>query len=260
MILNHNDYMTVDHNMALKTMMVKLTPETLAKAVDMAVELVTQSGRIIATPTDTIYGLSTAAQDVVSVKKLYEIKGRVEEKPVAICVGDIQDIYRWAQVDVPFGLLTDLLPGPVTLVFNRSSQLNHALNPGTRLLGIRIPDYQFIREVARRCGPLALTSANRSSLKSSLSVEEFEDLWPNLDAVFDGGRLGHLDPMRLGSTVVDLSEAQDGYYRIIRDGCAFHSTKNLLENKYNLHPRPDASPTRRFSAKPLNISNDSVKL
>ena len=69
-------------------------------------------------------------------------------------------------------LLQDLLPGPVTLVFERTEQLNPQLNPGTRLVGIRIPDYDFVRQLAVACQePLALTSANVSAAKSSLKTE-----------------------------------------------------------------------------------------
>ena len=85
---------------------------------------------------------------------------------------DITDLFRWGQVTVPQALLSKLLPGPVTVIFNRTSDLNPELNPATSLVGIRIPDHQFIREVARGCQePLALTSANISSAQSTLRVE-----------------------------------------------------------------------------------------
>lgn len=69
-------------------------------------------------------------------------------------------------------LLKELLPGPVTVVFERSSDLNPNLNPHTSLVGVRIPDHVFIRRLAKACnGPLALTSANRSSSQSTLSID-----------------------------------------------------------------------------------------
>ncbi len=69
-------------------------------------------------------------------------------------------------------LLQELLPGPVTVVFERTLSLNPDLNPGTTLVGIRVPNYGFVREVARACGePLALTSANRSRGPSTLSIQ-----------------------------------------------------------------------------------------
>ena len=86
----------------------------------------------------------------------------------------------------------------VTLVFTRSEQLNTNFNPDTSLVGVRIPDHAFLRQVCRystvqystvrtvQCmtsavcrlcgGPLALTSANLSNETSSLRVEEFSSL------------------------------------------------------------------------------------
>ena len=66
------------------------------------------------------------------------------------------------------------------------------------LVGIRIPDHPFVREVCRQVQPLALTSANVSSSSSTLDVSEFEVLFPHLAAVFDGGRLGDTPEARLG--------------------------------------------------------------
>ena len=72
----------------------------------------------------------------------------------------------------PRAVLEDLLPGPVTVVGERSGELNPLLNPGTNLVGIRIPDHTFIRRLAQACdSPLALTSANRSSAQSTLTLD-----------------------------------------------------------------------------------------
>ncbi|KAJ8289254.1 hypothetical protein COCON_G00019130 [Conger conger] len=62
---------------------------------------------------------------------VYGIKGRNGQKPLAICVGEIEDIYKFCKVTVPEALLRDLLPGPVTLVLERSAALNSDLNPFT---------------------------------------------------------------------------------------------------------------------------------
>ena len=81
--------------------------------------------------------------------------------------------FRWGKVTVSQEILQDLLPGPVTLVFERTDQLNPGLNPTTRLVGIRIPDHYFVRQLSLRCEePLALTSANISTVgQSSLKIE-----------------------------------------------------------------------------------------
>ena len=76
-------------------------------------------------------------------------------------------------------LLRELLPGPVTTVFERAEQLNHQLNPGNPLVGIRVPDHPFMRQLVAKFGqPLALTSANVSNMQSTLSVEVSVTLTP----------------------------------------------------------------------------------
>uniref|UniRef100_A0A8C6TGD3 Threonylcarbamoyl-AMP synthase n=1 Tax=Neogobius melanostomus TaxID=47308 RepID=A0A8C6TGD3_9GOBI len=190
-----------------------------------------QEGHVVALPTDTIYGLACLAQNSEAVSKIYDIKGRNAQKPLAICVGEVRDIYKYCKVKVKEELLGDLLPGPVTFVFERTDLLNKDLNPFTPLVGVRIPDHPFMRRLCQMCGePLALTSANISSQTSTVEAHEFQELWPKLAVVVDGGPIG--DQSRLGSTVVDLSVL--GKYRIIRPGCAFSSTLDVLRDKYGL--------------------------
>merc|ERR1711936_1156005 len=132
------------------------------------------AGEVIAVPTDTIYGIAALVQNKEAVEKLYKIKKRNPSKPIAICVGEIEDIYNWAQVTVAKEVIEDLLPGQVTLVFKRAELLNNNFNPDTDLVGVRIPDYPFLRDVcSMSSSPLALTSANYSADTSTLQVETF---------------------------------------------------------------------------------------
>lgn len=193
------------------------------------------AGQVIAVPTDTIYGLACSANCEVSIKKLYSIKGRDEQKPVAICVSNIDDVRKWGKAThLRHSLLNKLLPGPITIILEKTELLNNPyLNPSTCKIGIRIPDYKFINKVTEIFNmPLALTSANPSSLPSTLSIKEFEQLYPHLGAVFDGGVLNRgLDENRTGSTVVDLSMA--GHYEITRRGVSCEMIEAILQ-EYNL--------------------------
>jgi len=196
-------------------------------------------GKIIAVPTDTIYGLACLVQNESAVQDLYHIKGRHPDKPVSVCVAEIEDIYQWGEVTVSRQLLEQLLPGPVTLCFARKKELNTEFNPESELVGIRIPDHFFVRELCRKlqsfegcCSPVALTSANVSGSDSCLETKEFaETLFsqPNskLEMIFDGGRLGETRLSRLGSTIVDLSTK--GYFKIIRQGSAETNTVKILK-------------------------------
>ncbi|XP_070805651.1 threonylcarbamoyl-AMP synthase [Pituophis catenifer annectens] len=196
---------------------------------------VLREGGLVAVPTDTVYGVACLAQNSAAVEALYRLKGRPAGKPLAICLGDVEQVHRYCRVPVPEELLRDLLPGPVTLVMPRSDALNADLNPFTPLVGVRVPNHHFVRELARACdGPLALTSANVSDRASSLTVTEFQELWPHLSLVIDGGPTGDdFSPeCRLGSTVVDLSIS--GKYKVIRPGCALTQTLEVLASKYGL--------------------------
>eukprot|EP00042_Codosiga_hollandica_P024402 m.102549 g.102549 ORF g.102549 m.102549 type:complete len:255 (+) comp51540_c1_seq1:171-935(+) len=191
------------------------------------------SEQVIGVPTDTIYGLAALAQSDKAIAKIYAIKGRDENKPIAICVDSIPTMKQYGVITVTDELLAELLPGPVTLVFERTPLLNPLLNPKTSLIGIRIPDYPVIQHIARAAQqPLALTSANKSSEPSTLVVEEFQHLWPQLGVVVDGGRLCD---SRAGSTVVDLSAR--GLYKIIREGSALSPTVATL-HKHGITQAP----------------------
>ncbi|XP_055678199.1 threonylcarbamoyl-AMP synthase [Lutzomyia longipalpis] len=203
-------------------------PNAIALARDLLA-----AGEVIALPTDTVYGLACDANNAQAIQKVYEIKGREERKPVAICVAEIDDFHLWGCADhLPREMLKELLPGAVTIVVDKSPRLsNPYLNPGIKRIGIRIPDASFIRDISRAFRmPIALTSANRSSEPSSLTVGEFQPLWPHLGAVFDGGQLGVTEAQRAASTVVNLSQV--GVYSIIRRGVAMQKTEDVLK-KYN---------------------------
>lgn len=185
-------------------------------------------GNIIALPTDTIYGFACAANNPQAIKKLYDLKGRSETKPLAICVSNINDLKEYGEAKhLPNELLNMLLPGAVTIVLNRSKNLDNSyLNPGISKIGIRIPDLEFLQMICVS-QPIALTSANRSGEQSTLAIEEFRPLWSQLGAVFDGGCIGLTKDQRAGSTVIDLSDI--GFYKIIRNGVASKETIQILQ-------------------------------
>ncbi|XP_077211778.1 uncharacterized protein LOC143847010 isoform X2 [Tasmannia lanceolata] len=187
-----------------------------------------KEGKVIAVPTDTLYGFACDACSMEAVHRIYEIKGRKYTSPLAICVSDVSEITRFAVTDhLPQGLLDNLLPGPVTVVLRRgeSSILEKSLNPGLDSIGVRVPDSNFIRIIARASGSaLALTSANLSGKPSSISINDFENLWQHCAYVYDGGLL---PSGRAGSTIVDLSIPE--IYKILRPGSAMEETVAILE-------------------------------
>lgn len=225
-----NGQVSVENKMGL------VRPATEAHAEEAIQAL--KTGKVIAVPTDTLYGFACDACSLEAVNRIYEIKGRKHTSPLAICVGDVSDINRFAVTDhLPHGLLDSLLPGPVTVVLRRgeSSYLEKSLNPGLESIGVRVPDSTFIRVIARGLeSALALTSANLSGQPSSVSIKDFENLWEQCAYVYDGGVL---PSGRAGSTVVDLTRL--GKFKILRPGSAKEETVAILE-KHSLVEEPAA--------------------
>jgi 2',5'-phosphodiesterase len=193
------------------------------------------AGRLIAVPTDTLYGLAADAASAAAVDALYAAKRRDDAKPVAIAVADVADVARYARIEhLPAGLLEALLPGPVTLLLARAEGAPLAPRLRVAALGVRVPAHAWLRAAARTAGgALALTSANVSGERSSVTVGEFRPLWPRCAAVFDGGALA---AGRAGSTVVDLT--RPGRFRVARAGVAAAETAALLRAHFGLAEDP----------------------
>ena len=206
--------------------------------IDRCVSILKNDG-VIAVPTDTIYGLAALVSSEKAVRRIYEIKGRSFTKPLAMAVGYVDDVFAWSKPTLTKEQLDsdDLLPGPVTLMFERQSSLPAYFNPQVANVAIRIPDCSFMIELARRLQePIALTSANFSNDPSSVCIEEFKPLWSQLDLVIDAGALAAND--RRGSTIVDLS--QKGYFHVQRHGIDCERIVRYLQEQCQLQEQRTA--------------------
>ncbi|XP_015435094.1 PREDICTED: yrdC domain-containing protein, mitochondrial [Dufourea novaeangliae] len=193
-----------------------------------------QQNKVIAVPTDTVYGLAAAAMQTDAVRRLYEIKGRDENKPLCISVSKVTQVKHWGVVNhLHRNLLSTILPGPYTIILKRTPALNPDLNPGIDTVGIRVPNSKFINCVSHIIGPLALTSANVSNEPSCLRATEFEKLWPRIDGIFyDVKQVASVkETLRKGSTIVDLSSPN--HYKIVRTGIGITYLISILR-RFNL--------------------------
>lgn len=182
-------------------------------AMDYAVACI-QKGGILVLPTDTVYGIGCSLFHPEGISRLYEIKGRDNAKAIAVLIGDVAQTSQVALNLNPYALrLAEAFwPGGITLVVNKQPTIPPALS-ALPTVGIRIPNYGFVRDLARRLGPLAVTSANLSGQPSARNLQEvIEQLGDGLDLYIDGGTAS---ASGLSSTVVDCTGAQPV---ILREG------------------------------------------
>jgi L-threonylcarbamoyladenylate synthase len=167
--------------------------------VGRAAELL-RAGKVVAFPTDTVYGLAAATGP--AVRRVYELKGRDAGKPLVLMGADPESFGDRIRVG-PAALryMRRFWPGPLTLV----------LPSGEGTVGVRVPDHPLTLQLLRAAGPLWTTSANRSGRPEALTADDVAAELPEVDAVLDGGRA----PGGTPSTVLDLSGPRP---RVLREG------------------------------------------
>ena len=168
-----------------------------------AVELL-NSGGVVAFPTDTVYGVGVDPLQPEAVRKLYRIKGRPEDKPIAILLGSIEDVSRVAQSpSKSFSRLADRFwPGGLTLILE-ARDLPPEITAGGATVGVRMPDHPLALELLRGFGgPIATTSANKSGENPATSAEDVDtQLGDRVNLIVNGGTTF----TKVASTVLDLS-------------------------------------------------------
>lgn len=182
--------------------------------VQQAASLLRQ-GKLVALPTETVYGLAADATQEDAVQANYDAKGRPETKPLNVLVDGMAMVATVCR-DIPadaYQLAEAFWPGPLTMILWGNSALPSIVPAGGGTQGVRCPDHPDTLAVIKALGrPLACPSANLSGQPSPKSANDvLAQLGGNIDAVLDGG------PCTVGveSTILDLTATP---YRILRQG------------------------------------------
>lgn len=182
--------------------------------VEQAAALLRQ-GKLVAVPTETVYGLAADATQEDAVQANYDAKGRPETKPLNVLVDGMAMVETVCR-DIPadaYQLAEAFWPGPLTMILWGNSALPSIVPAGGDTQGVRCPDHPDTLAVIKALGrPLACPSANLSGQPSPKSANDvLAQLGGNIDAVLDGG------PCSVGveSTILDLTATP---YRILRQG------------------------------------------
>jgi L-threonylcarbamoyladenylate synthase len=128
-------------------------------------------GDLVVYPTETVYGLGADALDPEAVERVYEAKGRSRDRPLSMALPELSAAADYAHTtDRERAFCEQFLPGPVTVLLERTERVPDVLVAGRNRVGIRVPDHDTARELARRTGPITATSANRSGAESARRV------------------------------------------------------------------------------------------
>lgn len=171
-------------------------------------------GKLVALPTETVYGLAARALDESAVERLCEVKARKDNHPLTLAIRSAEEARDYAPDMSPLArrLARRCWPGPLTLVLDDShpeslvkqlpGKVRHVVSPGGSV-GLRVPGHQIVLDVLQMAaGPLVLTSANRTGQPDATEADHVvEQLGNDVQLVLDDG------PSRFGqpSSVVRVT-------------------------------------------------------
>jgi protein-tyrosine phosphatase len=192
------------------------------------------AGKIIAIPTETVYGLAASALHPQAVKRLGELKGRSPDKPLAFAIKSADDALDYVpnMSAVARRVARRSWPGPITLVLDTDhpDSVIHRLDQSVReatipqgTVGLRVPDHELTLQIMRLCaGPIVLTSANLSGDDpATTGAEVLEKVGEHIDLILDDG------PAKFGqpSSVVRI-KGDD--FKVLRTGLVDEATIEKL--------------------------------
>ena len=169
-----------------------------------AVEVL-RAGGIVALPTDTVYGIAVAVSTPGGIERLFAAKRRPPDKGIMLLLDDAaQAASAGVMTPAASALASACWPGGLTVVVPQRPDVQWpaVLTGGAATIGLRVPDHDAPRALAREVGPLPTTSANVSGLPEAADAAAIvEQLGEAIDLVLDGGP-AHGGP---ASTVVDCT-------------------------------------------------------
>lgn len=176
---------------------VEVSDEQIEKAV-----AVLRAGKLVAFPTETVYGLGADASNVSAIRKVFAAKQRPADHPLIVHLADTAGLKHWASV-VPreaWLLAEAYWPGPLTMVLPRAAHVAGELTGGQSTIALRVPSHPVAHRLLLAFdGAIAAPSANRFGHLSPTSAAHVrEELGDAVDYILDGGDC----PVGIESTIV----------------------------------------------------------
>jgi L-threonylcarbamoyladenylate synthase len=185
----------------------------IGEAIDRALAAL-NADELVVYPTETYYGLGADATSPRALERLFAIKRREPDKPVALIVADLA-MARQMVAEIPAAALRladAFWPGPLTMVMPARAGIHAGLLGRDGGVGLRVSSHPVARELVRRLGrPLTATSANLAGEPPASRIEQARTAFGDTVAVYlEGGRLG----LSAASTVVAFDGSRPNVLRV----------------------------------------------
>ena len=172
-------------------------------------------GKIVAIPTDTVYGLAADPFNEIAVRQLFSIKKRPTLNPILVLIESYKQVELLAK-NLPKSLdriAARFWPGPLTVILSAKDTVPCSVSAGTGTIALRVPASKVVRHLIRSSGcPLTGTSANLSGKRvAETAAEVHRQFGKQVYCVLEGGRARSRRP----STILDLTGRRPA---IVREG------------------------------------------
>lgn len=179
------------------------------------------SGGLVVMPTDTVFGIVSSAFNKKAIERLYEVRGRDENKPCIVLCAELSDLDKFDVKlnDFQKSVLGKVWPNSVSIVVDCPSAFWEYLHRGLKTLAFRIPKSLELREILRQTGPVLAPSANPQGKLVAKNLEEAKKYFgEKVDLYVDG---------EVGDKASTLISFEGNEVKILREGAV--DIKNILK-------------------------------
>ncbi len=208
-----------------------------SKSIETAAQYI-REGKLVAFPTETVYGLGANALNPLAVARIFELKQRPTFDPLIVHIASLNQLDRLVlNIDKRvYQLAQKFWPGPLTMILPKSSIVPDLVTSGLPTVGIRMPDNEIALELIKRSDcPIAAPSANKFGRISPTTAAHVQKQLPEVDYILEGGKT----TVGIESTIIRLT---DHGFQILRNGII---TQEELET---VIPFDSISPVEDMSA------------
>lgn len=173
-----------------------------------------KEGKLVAFPTETVYGLGANALDPIAVARIFEQKERPSFDPLIVHIAGMDQLDQLVSAtdERVYKLAAKFWPGPLTLVLDKSHLVPDIVTAGLPTVGMRMPANETALELIRRSGcPIAAPSANKFGRISPTTAAHVKKQLPDIDFILDGGKT----TVGIESTIIRLTDLG---FQILRNG------------------------------------------